>query len=182
MMPARRENCIFSNVGLKDWRFPVGSYYENEVDSRNPSVILGFGVWEPRTGLLYGAGAVSDKALIDSEGKPLEYEITVGEVQGRLFITQENIASDYLTGETGTQNVDDPDELDEDGGHEHNYDKTTGNTLKGGDTNSAATRSYTETKTTGGGTHKHGVRVGIGKQTEPFMIPGFACYRWVRVE
>lgn len=62
---------LLPNLGLKEWRYPVGSYYENEVDSRNPSVILGFGVWEPRTGLLYGAGAVLDKALIDSEGKPL---------------------------------------------------------------------------------------------------------------
>ena len=171
-----------ANLGLNEWRYPVGSYYENEVDSRNPSVILGFGVWEPRTGLLYGAGTVSDKALIDSEGKPLEYEISVGAIQGRLFVTQENIASDYLTGETGTPNADDPDQIDEDGDHEHEYDKLTGTTPKGGDTNNAAARSYTSTTTTGGGRHKHGVRVDIGKQTEPFMIPGFACNRWVRVE
>lgn len=162
---------VLENLGLNEWRYPIGSYYENEVDSRNPSVILGFGVWEPRTGLLYGAGVVSDKTLNDSQGKPLKYEIAIGEVKGRLFVTQGNIASDYLSGSTN-----------EDGTHEHDYLKQTGQSVKGGDTNACSTPSFTSTKTTGGGKHKHAVTIGIGKQTEPFMIPGFACYRWVRVE
>ncbi|EMX5165630.1 hypothetical protein AAHD26_005274, partial [Citrobacter freundii] len=146
--------------------YPVGSYYENEFDSRNPAVILGFGVWEPRPGLLYGAGIITDKDT-------LSLTIPVGPVEGRLFISPANIKA--FSGDV-TLNMDYvPD-------HAHGVAKGTtggGSGAQNGPPNGGSFASgYAGGHTpTGRGRLVNG---DIGTQTEPFLIPGYATYRWVR--
>lgn len=42
-------------------QLPVGSYYTNEIDSRNPQIILGYGTWVSRAGqVIVGAGTHVD--------------------------------------------------------------------------------------------------------------------------
>lgn len=163
---------------LIDIKWPVGAYYESETDTRNPADILGFGTWEARTGLLYGVGTITDRSLTDSDGNALSLTIAAGAVQGRLYVTQANIATDTLTGSTGTP--DDDGVMQDDGEHEHDYRETkdSGYFSSGGSTYGVQVGGSGET--TGGGLHSHGVQVGIGEQTEPLLIPGYACYRWVR--
>lgn len=167
---AREYNTLnkptFDELGLNEWRYPVGSYYENEFDSRNPSVILGFGVWESRPGLLYGAGTITDK-----DG--LSLTIPVGPVKGRLFIGPANIKT--FSGDV-TLNMDHvPD-------HAHGVAKGTtggGSGAQNGPPNGGSFASgYAGGHTpTGRGRLVNG---DIGTQKEPFLIPGYATYRWVR--
>lgn len=164
---------------LTDVIYAVGKYYESETDNRNPADILGFGTWEARTGLVYGVGAVSDKEQVDTDGNALTYTFAAGPVAGRLYVTGGNIAPFDAKGSTGTPNADDPDTLDPDGEHQHHYSKMNENNPKDGDYNNAGGTS-TDTLTTGDATHIHETHTTVGEMTEPFIMPGYACYRWVR--
>lgn len=57
--------------------FPIGSYYINETDGRNPSILLGYGTWEPVTDVFlvghgtnykYSGGAATHTHPLSSNG------------------------------------------------------------------------------------------------------------------
>lgn len=163
---------------IMDKVYPLGCHFTSETDNRNPADILGFGVWEARAGILYGVGTVSDKEQVDSDGKALTYTFAAGPVAGRLYVTQDNIQADTLT-------------LKMDAVEPHTHEMMTGRNdtdqyHSGGDNKGHIGNGFspeynigdTWIKSSGG--HTPSGTVDYGTRTDPFLAPGYACYRWVR--
>lgn len=163
---------------LTDVIYAVGKHFESETDSRNPADILGFGTWEQRSGLLYGVGTVSDKAQVDSDGNALTYTFAAGEVTGRLYVTQDNIQADTLTLKMDAV---DPHVHEMMTGRNDTDEYHSGGSHKGHIGNGfSPSYNIGDTWMTSAGGHTPAGTVDYGTRTDPFLIPGYACYRWVR--
>lgn len=55
-------------IQILDRVYPVGTLYENKLDSRDPNIILGFGTWVAQTGFRVGKAASGTFATLGSTG------------------------------------------------------------------------------------------------------------------
>lgn len=153
---------------LQNLFYPVGSQYVNYTDSRNPSEILGFGVWEAVTGVLYGAGNVTD-----AEG--ITQNIGIGAQAGNFHVKNEHITPVGYHWEWDTSGA---------GGHAHQGgvdapgEPWDDDYIVGSDNDSHRTRSWTSYN--GDHTHHNALDVTIGLGAANFMSPGYSAYVWRR--
>lgn len=153
---------------LQNLFYPVGSQYVNYTDSRNPSEILGFGVWEAVTGVLYGAGDVTD-----AEG--ITQNIGIGAQAGNFHVKNEHITPVDYHWEWDSQ---------EGGEHVHGGVPASDWSYELGGDNTVRFSPDNEGYTSEGGNHVHhnALDVTIGAGTANFMSPGYSAYTWRRTE
>ncbi|QHA89563.1 phage baseplate protein [Serratia rhizosphaerae] len=154
---------------LQNLFYPVGSQYVNYTDSRSPSEILGFGVWEAVVGTLYGAGDVTD-----AEG--ITQNIGIGAQAGNFHVKNEHITpvGYHWEWETGLG-----------GWHDHQGGTGApgaryGSAIMGSDNDHDYGVSYTSHAEEH--THHNALDVTIGLGTANFMTPGYSAYVWRRTE
>ena len=102
-------------------QLPVGSYYWNETDSRNPAILLGYGTWVARAGrTMVGAGTYTDSR---GETKTFVAGQSGGEFQHVL--TETELAPHTHPIKTNGNNNDDGPRVSRGDGNNENFSATT---------------------------------------------------------
>ncbi len=65
---------------LLDRVYPIGSVYSNKLDSRNPNLILGFGVWVAQTGFLVGLAPTGTFNVLAATGGAETVTLSIGQI------------------------------------------------------------------------------------------------------
>lgn len=87
-------------IQILDRVYPIGTPYFNEVDPRNPNVILGFGTWVARSGFMAGKAASGTFATLGSTGGAETVTLTTAQMPAHSHTTTDRVMRDL-----GQQNV-----------------------------------------------------------------------------